>query len=156
MIHKNQHILKQRKRKNKAREISKAIEARKGVDIMTTFISNVNRYLSEMKIKQSYLSMITGIDKNKISRLLTGAQDESGADMEKIARALGKNIEFFLSDSIEIPQINEFAPNKVAFYAGEPSKKQEQIANQLMELMENIDEILSAKSRFENIAGDER
>ena len=117
---------------------------------MTTFINNVNQYLSVMKIKQSYLSMITGIDKNKISRLLTGVQDESGA------RALGKNIEFFLADSIEIPQINEFAPNKIAFYAGEPSKKQEQIANQLMELMENIDEVLSAKSRFENIAGDGR
>lgn len=123
---------------------------------MTTFINNVNQYLSEMKIKQSYLSMITGIDKNKISRLLTGVQDESGADMEKIAHALGKNIEFFLADSIEIPQINEFALNKIAFYAGEPSKKQEQIANQLMELMENIDEVLSAKSRFENIAGDGR
>ena len=39
---------------------------------MTKFISNVNKYLSEMKIKQSYLSMVTGIDKNKMSRLLTG------------------------------------------------------------------------------------
>lgn len=151
MVHENQHILEQRKSK-----VREAIETRKGVNIMTTFINNVNQYLSEMKIKQSYLSMITGIDKNKISRLLTGVQDESGADMEKIAHALGKNIEFFLADSIEIPQINEFAPNKIAFYAGEPSKKQEQIANQLMELMENIDEVLSAKSRFENIAGDGR
>lgn len=151
MVHENQHILEQRKSK-----VREAIETRKGVSIMTTFISNVNQYLSEMKIKQSYLSMITGIDKNKISRLLTGVQDESGADMEKIAHALGKNIEFFLADSIEISQINEFAPNKIAFYAGEPSKKQEQIANQLMELMENIDEVLSAKSRFENIAGDGR
>ena len=41
---------------------------------MTKFISNVNKYLSEMKIKQSYLSMVTGIDKNKMSRLLTGSQ----------------------------------------------------------------------------------
>ena len=76
---------------------------------MTRFINNVNKYLSEMKIKQTYLSMITGIDKNKISRILTGVQEESGTDME-------------------------------------------QIANQLMELMENIDEVLSAKSRFEHIA----
>ena len=44
------------------------------------------------------------------------------------------------------------AINKIAFYAGEPSQKQEQIAKQLMELMENIDEVISAKSRFENIA----
>lgn len=119
---------------------------------MTKFINNLNKYLSEMEIKQNYLSMLTGIDKNKLSRLLTGVQDESGADMEKIAQALGKDIEFFLKDSISIPEINHFTLNKIAFYAGEPSKKQERIANQLMELMENIDEVISAKSRFENIS----
>lgn len=119
---------------------------------MTKFIRNVNRYLSEMKIKQTYLSMITGIDKNKISRLLTGSQEESGTDMEEIARGLGKSVEFFLADPISIPQVGSFAINKIAFYAGEPSQKQEQVAKQLMELMENIDEVLSAKSRFENAA----
>ena len=125
---------------------------KKGGSIMTKFISNVNKYLSEMKIKQSYLSMITGIDKNKMSRLLTGSQEESGTDMEKIASGLGKSVEFFLADAIVVPQIGTMAINKIAFYAGEPSQKQEQIAKQLMELMENIDEVISAKSRFENIA----
>lgn len=124
----------------------------KGVSVMTKFIINVNKYLSEMKIKQTYLSMITGIDKNKMSRLLTGSQEESGTDMEKIASGLGKSIEFFLADAIVIPQIGNMASNKIAFYAGEPSQKQEQIAKQLMELMENIDEVISAKSRFENVA----
>ncbi|MDO4265506.1 MAG: hypothetical protein Q4C63_03460 [Eubacteriales bacterium] len=119
---------------------------------MTKFINNVNKYISEMKIKQNYLSMITGIDKNKMSRLLTGSQIESGMDMEKIARGLGKNIEFFLEDSISVPRVNEFAPDKIVFYAGEPSRKQEQVAFQLMELMESIDEVLSAKIRFENIS----
>ena len=119
---------------------------------MTQFISNVNQYLSEMKIKQTYLSMITGIDKNKMSRLLTGSQEESGTDMEKIARGLGKSVEFFLADSIIIPQMGSLAINKIAFYAGEPSHKQERVAKQLMKLMENIDEVMSAKSRFENVA----
>ena len=94
---------------------------------MTKFINNLNKYLSEMKIKQNCLSMLTGIDKNKLSRLLTGVQDESGTDMEKIAQALGKDVK----DSISIPEINHFTFNKIAFYAGEPSKKQERIANQL-------------------------
>ena len=125
---------------------------RKGASVMTKFISNVNKYLSEMKIKQTYLSMITGIDKNKISRLLTGSQEESGTDMEKIASGLGKSVEFFLADAIVISQIGNMAINKIAFYAGEPSQKQKQIAKQLMELMENIDEVISAKSRFENVA----
>ena len=123
---------------------------------MTKFINNVNKYLSEMKIKQTYLSMITGIDKNKISRILTGAQVESGTDMEKIAHGLGKTVEFFLADTIHIPQIGGTSANKIAFYAGEPSEKQERIANQLMELMENIDEVLSAKSRFEHIAREDK
>ena len=119
---------------------------------MTKFISNVNKYLSQMKIKQTYLSMITGIDKKKMSRLLTGSQEESGTDMEKIARGLGKNVEFFLADTISIPQAGSSTVNRIAFYAGEPTGKQEQMAEQLLELMENIDEVLSAKSRFENIA----
>lgn len=61
---------------------------------MTKFISNVNQYLSEMKIKQMYLSMVTGIDKKKLSRLLAGSQEESGTDMEKIATGLGKIIAY--------------------------------------------------------------
>jgi ABC-type uncharacterized transport system fused permease/ATPase subunit len=48
--------------------------------------------------------------------------------------------------------VGSFAINKIAFYAGEPSQKQEQVAKQLMELMKNIDEVMSAKSRFENVA----
>nr|WP_243271848.1 hypothetical protein [Eubacterium ventriosum] len=96
--------------------------------------------------------MITGIDKKKMSRLLTGSQDESGSDMEKIAAALGKSVEYFLDDNINIPNVRNFEQNKIAFYAGEPSEKQEKIAMQLMELMENIDEVVSAESRFKNIA----
>lgn len=119
---------------------------------MIKFIDNVNKYLSEMKIKQTYLSMITGIDKNKISRLLTGTQEISGKDMEIIARGLGRSIEFFLSDTMIIPQTGNAAMKKIAFYAGAPTEKQKIIAEELMELMENIDEVLSAENRFKNLA----
>ncbi len=121
---------------------------------MTKFMKNVNNYLSEMKIKQTYLSMVTGIEKNKLSRLLNGIQEESGTDMEKIAEALGKKIDFFLSETCAAPEISSFSHNKIAFYAGEPTEKQEKIANELMELMENIDEVLSAKSRFVHMMGE--
>ena len=53
-------------------KILKGKKRAKELRAMTKIISNVNKYLSEMKIKQSYLSMVTGIDKNKMSRLLTG------------------------------------------------------------------------------------
>lgn len=119
---------------------------------MTKYIDNVNAYLSQMKIKQTYISLKTGIDKNKLSRILTGTQDVSATDMEKIANALGKKIEFFLNDTFRVPQIMDFGSEKISFYAGEPTEKQEQIANKLLQLMENIDEVMSAKYRFLNVS----
>ena len=121
---------------------------------MTRYIENVNTYLAQMKIKQTYLSMKTGIDTKKLSRILTGTQDITSADMEKIADALGRKMEFFLNDSFQVPQIPEFMPEKIAFYAGEPTETQEEIALKLVQLMENIDEVMSAKWRFLNLTGE--
>lgn len=119
---------------------------------MTKFIENVNAYLSQMKIKQTYISLKTGIDTKKLSRILTGTQDVSGTDMEKIAKALGQKIEYFISDTFCVPQINEFKPEKIAFYAGNPTNRQDRIVGKLEKLMENIDEVMSAKYRFLNMS----
>lgn len=121
---------------------------------MTKYIDNVNAYLSQMKIKQTYVSLKTGIGTKKLSRILTGVQDVSATDMEKISNALGKNTEFFLTDSFQVPQIMDFEPEKISFYAGEPTKKQEKMAHKLLQLMENMDEVMSAKYRFLNISRD--
>lgn len=119
---------------------------------MTKFIKNVNTYLSQMKIKQTYISLKTGIDAKKLSRILTGAQDINSTDMEKISNALGQKTEFFLNDTFHIPQIDAFMPKKIVFYAGNPTARQDEIAEKLEKLMENIDEIMSAKYRFLNIS----
>lgn len=116
------------------------------------YIENVNTYLSQMKIKQTYISLKTGIDTKKLSRILTGIQDISGTDMEKIANALGQRTEFFLSDDFHVPEISEFMPEKIAFYAGDPTEKQQEIAEKLVKLMENVDEVMSARYRFLNMA----
>ena len=118
---------------------------------MTLFIENVNRYIDHMKIKQFYLSKITGIEKNKLSRILKGTQDETGADMEKISEALGYTVDYFVSDVFCLPKVTDFQSEKVAFYAGEPSEKQEKIANDLIEMLKNIDLVLGAKNRFDNV-----
>ena len=115
---------------------------------MTKFMSNLNKYLSMMKINQTYLSTLTGIDKNQLFHLLTGIQEENGTDMEKLSEALGKNPEFFLSDPFNIPNLSDFSSNRLVLYTGKLSKKQEKMATELMELMENVDEVLSAKSRL--------
>lgn len=115
------------------------------------FVENVNRYLSQMKIKQTYLSMRSGIDVKKLSRILTGSQDISGSDMEKIAGALGRKIEFFLQDDIEIPDMNGGEGDRVMFYIGEPDSRHEKMAGLLLEFVENMDVVLGAKDRFMNI-----
>lgn len=117
---------------------------------MSNFVGNVKQYLKEMKIKQSYLSLITDMDKNKISRLLSGNQNIKAVDMEKIASALGKPVEFFQADSICLPTIAEVGRKQIAFYAGNPTKEQEILAEKLIDFVENMDEILSTKYHFEN------
>lgn len=127
-------------------------ESGKEASNMTKYIENVNAYLSQMKIKQTYVSLKTGIDTKKLSRILTGTQDVSGTDMEKIANALGQKLEYFLSDTFHVPQISEFMPEKIAFYAGSPTDSQDEIAEKLEKLMGNIDEVMSAKYRFLNMS----
>lgn len=134
------------------RGILYSMEHKKGERDMTKYIENVNTYLSQMKIKQTYVSLKTGIDTKKLSRILTGTQDVSGTDMEKIANALGQKLEYFLSDDFNVPQINEFKLEKIAFYAGNPTGKQDEIAEKLEKLMGNIDEVMSAKHRFLNMS----
>lgn len=119
---------------------------------MTKYIENVNAYLSQMKIKQTYVSMKTGIDSKKLSRILTGVQDVNSTDMEKIAKALGKEMNFFLSESFGVPQIHEFMPEKIALYVGNPTEEQEMMANRLVKFLDNLDEVMGAKQRFLNIA----
>ena len=119
---------------------------------MTKFVENVNAYLAQMKIKQTYISLKTGIDTKKLSRILHGTQPVTDIDMEKIANALGKKEEFFLSDTFCVPQSSASSQEKIAFYAGNPTAEQNEIAEKLDKLMENIDEVMSAKHRFLNMS----
>lgn len=120
---------------------------------MTKYVENVNSYLSQMKIKQTYISLMTGIDVKKLSRILTGVQDINATDMEKIAGALGKKAAFFLEDAFRMePSPDFFDSERIFFYGEEPTKEQKRIVGKLLQLLENIDEVLSAKSRFLNIS----
>ena len=115
---------------------------------MSKYIENVNTYLSQMKIKQTFVSFKSGIETSKLSRILTGTQDVTSGDMEKIAKSLGQKVEYFLSDNFILPNAVNSAATEVVFYVGEPSKEQEVFAMKLIDLIENIDEVLGAKNRF--------
>lgn len=57
-----------------------------------------------------------------------------------------------MSDAFHVPEMTENLSEKIAFYAGEAAPQQEKIAGQLLELMETIDEVMSAKQRFLNLS----
>ena len=124
------------------------MEVEEGGIVTSKYIENVNTYLSQMKIKQTFVSLKSGIETSKLSRILTGNQDVTSGDMEKIAKALGQKVEYFLSDNFILPNTENSATTEVVFYVGEPSKEQEEFAMKLIDLIENIDEVLGAKSRF--------
>ena len=116
---------------------------------MTTFMRNVNRYLSEMQIKPSYLSVISGITETKLNDLLDGLQDADESEMVKIAQGIGKDVHFFMADTINISSISRFDETK---YSRRPTKKQKLLSSSILEFLKNVDEVMSAKIRFENIA----
>ena len=120
---------------------------------MNRFVQNAGAYMTRMKIKQTYVSMKSGIDTKKLSRIFTGAQDITATDMEKIADALGQKMDFFLQEDFSVPEIDGFMPRRAAFYAGNPTAEQEAAAVKIIELLENVDEVLSARYRFLNISG---
>lgn len=115
---------------------------------MSTFVSNFNMFLTALQIKQNYISRKSGIEENKLSRILTGKQPVSETDIEILSRAAGKDSQYFLDPNFNLNVTYSPSPARIAFYAGSPTEKQTDVANTLIELMENVDIILSAKESF--------
>jgi len=113
--------------------------------MMSKFIDNVNKYLTAKKIKKAYISLKSGIEINKLSRILNHVQEPTVSDMEKIAYALGKKVEFFLGDNISISNNKIIESLDVAFYAGEPSSEQKEFALKLIDFLENVDAVLGVE-----------
>lgn len=121
---------------------------------MANYIDNVNSYIAKMKIKQTFISFKSGINTSTLSRILSGSREVSLSEIEKIAKALGKKIEFFWDENFSVSEIPANMSGEIVFYVGEPSKEQEKVAMQLLELLENVDEVLSAKWRFTEMIGE--
>lgn len=121
---------------------------------MANYIDNVNLYITKMKIKQTFVSFKSGINTSTLSRILNGSREVNLSEMEKIAKALGKKVEFFLDENFSVPELPTAASENIVFYVGEPSKEQEKVAMQLLELLENVDEVLSSKGRYTNTIGE--
>ena len=115
---------------------------------LLNYVENIKLYLEKMNIKKSFVSFKSGIKANTLDLILNGSLVTDLLTIEKIANALGKETDFFQNENFFIHKIYEIDQHKVAFYGGESTEKQEKIATQLFELLENVDEVLSAKGRF--------
>lgn len=113
---------------------------------MTCFIKNLNKYLSEQGIKQTYVSIQSGIDAKKLSRILTGVQDITATDMEKIAAVFGKDPSFFLTETFTVPENSPEISFLPASYSEEVDKPLEAYTAKLVDFLQTIDEVLSAKT----------
>lgn len=107
---------------------------------MNKFLENVNEYLKGKGIKNSYVSLITGWDKSKVSRILNGDVDIRMDDADRLAKALGKDITFFLGEKGDILRdIN--SSQQFAFYAGHLDQSDKLVAKHLLEMFRFYDSL---------------
>ena len=112
---------------------------------MSRYIDNVNKFIKERQIKQTFISMKSGIEIRKLSRILGDVQDVNSTDMESIANALGHDASFFMSEAFVVEGLDEHVYQETAFYLGGASEKHKSFASNLIEMLECADEVLSAK-----------
>lgn len=82
--------------------------------------------------------MKTGIDAKEISAILKGEQDITVTEMDKIVEASGKNTEYFLQEPFGFLE-------EINFCSAKSIKGQEKVVNTLVKLLENMNEVISAK-----------
>ncbi len=121
---------------------------------MSRFTENVNAYLSAKKIKNSFLSLKTGFDASKLSRILNDRQAITESEMSIISNALGHDYVYFLQEHFAVPPENNYMGQVALCYAGNPSKQQAITVDALIQFAENIDNVLSAKAAFYEAIGD--
>ena len=118
---------------------------------MSLFIDNVNKYLAYKKIKRSYISLKSGIEVNKLSRILNGVQEATVSDMDKIAYALGERIEFFLKNSINVSINRELDDLNITFHTGKLGHNRQEFAEKMIDFLENIDAVLGVEKKLSSL-----
>ena len=105
---------------------------------MSKFIENVKKYLDVRKIRQTYVSLMTGWDKSRVSKILSGTIDLKESEAEFLAETLGHDMEYFLSDSVE--EFEELETNgQLAFFAGTLKEQDKKTADKLVEMFRFYD-----------------
>lgn len=105
---------------------------------MSMFIENVKNYLEAKSIRQTYVSLVTGWDKTKVSKILSGAIELKETEAELLAKSLGHDMSFFLSDTVRHYR-NLDVNGQPAFYAGTLQDEDKKTADKLVEMFRFYD-----------------
>lgn len=116
---------------------------------MSKFIKNLNEYIEYYNIKNSFIVKLTGIEKNKFSRLLNGKQDLQYEDMEKISKSLGKEVSYFIQEELVLFQPEYEESTSIVFYMGDGDEEKKELANEIFDFLENIDAILGIQKKVD-------
>ena len=109
-----------------------------GVMEMSKFIENVKNYLDVRNIRQTYVSLMTGWDRSRVSKVLSGTIELKESEAEFLAKALGHDMTYFLTGSVE--QYRELEANgQLAFFAGTLEDEDKEIADKLVEMFRFYD-----------------
>lgn len=119
---------------------------------MTKFIQNLNEYITHYNIKNSFIVKLTGIEKNKFSRLLNSKQDILYEDMEAIAKALGKEISYFMQENLMLKSSGYEESTSIAFYMGAVDEEKKELANLIFDFLEHIDAVLGIQKKIDKDA----
>ncbi len=120
---------------------------------MSKFTDNINAYMSAKKIKNNFISLKTGLDSSKLSRILNGKQPATELEISLISNALGHDATYFLKDDIIIPTTDDYIGTVALCYAGNPTASQKDTFDKLVALAENVEYIMSAKTDFYGAIG---
>lgn len=109
-----------------------------GVVEMSKFIENVKNYLEVRNIRQTYVSLMTGWDRSKVSKVLSETIELKESEAEFLAKALGHDMSYFFSGSVE--QYRELEANgQLAFFAGTLAAEDKKTADKLVEMFRFYD-----------------
>lgn len=109
---------------------------------MSKFIENVNEYLKRRQIKNNYITLMTGWDKSKVSRILNSAVDLKLEEAELLADVLGHDLQFFLGDLKDM-EMEEYQDEQIALFAGNLTHEDRMVAESLIEMFRFYDALTS-------------
>lgn len=105
---------------------------------MGNYLENIRHYLRVRNIKNTYIELMTGWDKSKVSRILNGETELKYEEMDIMAKALGHELLFFLG-KIEDMEVRPSMNGQIAFFAGNLDENDRKDANKLIEMFRFYD-----------------